>query len=376
MRKYCKRGGAMKPMVSIKVKGYNLDQLLNKLHNENITCYNIVRESTNVVFVSIRFKDYGRVKPLLKNYEYHIKYLGLANFKQFLIKNLAVIIMLPIAVALISFSTKFIWNIKVYGGGEVLQQDIVAMLNSHNIKVGKTDKLSNSEIENLIISNLPNVAQVSCIKRGTTLIINISEKLVYAPESYEPIRATHNGIITNFSLISGTMAVNIGDFVSAGDILVYPFTLDKAGKQVSVKPIAEVRAKAYIVGSSKLNATSTELVRTGETYTTSSMRFLNKNLFSKKLPKPFALYETSVYNQYISSVLPIVKTTVTYYELDYVLVDYDLNVEQPKVEQQSIDLAYKNLPTNSEILDQQTSSLVINDCLYSTTTLTISTIIS
>jgi hypothetical protein len=75
-------------------------------------------------------------------------------------------------------------------------------------------------------------------------------------------------------------------------------------------------------------------------------------------------------------VLPLIRTKVTYYELDYVLVNYDLVAEQGRIERESIDLAYQNLPTNSEILDEKTSSIIVNDTLYSTTTLTISTIIS
>ena len=226
------------------------------------------------------------------------------------------------------------------------------------------------------MEQITNIAQVSCIKRGTTLVINISPKLVYVPETYQPICAKFNGVVTSFSLVSGTMAVNIGDFVSTGDILVYPFTLDKDGNQVSVKPLAEVNAKVYLTGASKLNATSTELVVTGREHTTSCISFLNKKIFSKKLPKPFALYETKMYNQYISSVLPILKTTITYYELDYVVVNYDLVNETGRIEQESVDLAYGNLPPNSKILDEQTTSLIVSDCLYSTTTLTISTIIS
>ncbi|MBQ3502323.1 MAG: sporulation protein YqfD, partial [Clostridia bacterium] len=277
---------------------------------------------------------------------------------------------------LMIFSTYFTWNIRVYGAEGELNAEVVSVLKQNNIAVGKRLPNNTSVIENILLEQLPNIAQVSCIKRGTTLIINISKKLVYTPESYEPIRAKFNGVVSNFSLVSGTMAVSLGDFVSKGDILVYPFILDKEGKQVSVNPIAEVRARAYVVGSSKLNATSTELARTGRTYTTSCMQLLNKKLFSKKLPKPFALYETNVYNQYISSVLPIVKTTITYYELDYVVVNYDIMAETARIEQESVDLAYKNLPSNSEIIDQQTTSLIVNDCLYSTTTLTISTIIS
>jgi len=366
----------VKPLVRINVIGFNIDQLINKLKNNDIVCYDIVREENNSLFFSIHIKQYNKVKPLLKNYEYHIKLLGLANFKKWLIKNLAIILVVPFAITLMLFSTKFTWKIKIYGADGQLNNEVVQILKENDIAIGKLMPKDNDKIEQILLNKLPNVAQVSCIKRGTSLIINISKKLIYTPETYEPIRAKYNGIVTNFSLISGTMAVGIGDFVTTGDILVYPFTLDKDGNQVQVNPIAEVRAKVYIVGSSKLNSSSVELVRTGKKYTTSSIVFLNKNLFSKKVQKPFALYETRVYNQYISSVLPILKTKIVYYELDYQVISYDLNKEKSRIEKESIDLAFENLPTNSQILDEKTTSLIINDCLYSTTTLTISTIIS
>lgn len=366
----------MKPLIRLQVIGYNLDHLINKLYSMGVVCYNITRIESNIILFSVGYKDYGKIKPILKNYEYHIKRLGIANFKNWFIKNLAIMLVIPFAVVLIAFSTRFTWDIKIYGGEGELETDVINILKDNNIEAGKIVSASNKEIENILLSQLPNVAQVSCIKRGTTIIINISKKLVYTPNSYEPICAKFNGIVTSFSLISGTMAVNIGDFVSAGDILVYPFTLNKNGEQVQVQPIAEVKAKAYVVGSSKLEGFSVVLSRTGKEYTTSSITFLNRNLFSKKVSKPFALYETNVYNKCISSVLPIYKTTITYYELDYVVVNHNLVAEQDANEQQSKDLAYKNLPTNSEILDEQTSSVIINDCLYSTTTLTISTIIS
>lgn len=376
MRKYYKCGNYMKPLVKIKVVGYNLDQLLNKLATNNIECYNIERDSVNVMFFTISLRAYRRVKPMLNNYEYHIKYLGIANFKTWLKKNVAILLIIPFALSLMLVSTHFTWNIKIYGGENSLKTQVLDILKDNNIKVGKILPKNNEEVEQILLKQLPNIAQVSCMTRGTTLIINISPKLVYTPETFEPIKATFNGVVTSFSLISGTMAVNMGDFINVGDILVYPFTLNKQGEQVTVKPIAEVWAHAYVVGSSKLSATTIKLARTGKSYTISSITLFNKNLFSKKLPKPLALYETSVYNEYISSVLPIKRVRVTYYELDYVVVNYDLVAEQARIERESVDLAYANLPTNSQILDEQTTSLIVNDTLYSTTTLTISTIIS
>ena len=83
-----------------------------------------------------------------------------------------------------------------------------------------------------------------------------------------------------------------------------------------------------------------------------------------------------MYNESVSSVLPLVRTKIVYYELAYTIVNYDLVAEQTRIEDESKDLAYKNLPSSSQILDKKTTSLFVNDTLYSTTTLTISTIIS
>ena len=272
----------MKSQIRVHVTGFNLDQLLNKIHNKSITIHNIEKTMANTMFFDVKLSQYKHVKPLLSNYKYSIKYLGMTNLKTWLKANIAILLAVPFILIGMWVSTRFAWNIKIYGAEGELNSQIIEVLKTNNIGAGRLLPGNIDSIEQILLSELPNVAQVSCIKRGTTILINVSPKLVYAPEIYEPIRASLNGIITNFSLISGTMAVHVGDFVNEGDVLVYPYTLDKDGNQVNVKPIAEVKAKAYVVGSSKLNATTTELVRTGNQYTTSSITFLNKNLFSTK----------------------------------------------------------------------------------------------
>ena len=366
----------MRPLVKISLEGLNIEQIINKLNNSNIKCYNILKPSHKSLIFSIDFKNLKKIKPLLKNYQYKITYLGLANLKTWLIKNLAIFLVLPFALSLMAFSSRITWKIEIYGAEGNLKQEVISTLKQNNIQVGKSLPKDNQQMEKLLMENLNNVAQVSCVIRGTSLIINISPKLVYVVEEHKPILASFNGIVESISLVSGTLAVNIGDFVNKGEILVYPFTLNKNNEQVPVKPIAEIRAKAYIVGSTKLNATSTKLVETGRTYTTFCINIFNKNLFSKNWQKPFAIYRTYVYNENISSVLPIKRKKCVFYEMEYVLVNYDLEQERAGLEQQSVTLAYQNLPTNSEILEQKTSSVIVNDCLYVATTLTISTIIS
>lgn len=376
MWRHCFGGGAMKGQVNVWVKGYNLDQLLNKMYAGGILCFSVERNQVNEMQFDIRAKDLKKLKPIIKNYEYKLRPKGMANIKQFALKNLACLIMVPIGFALFFISSRYIWDIKIYGGDDALQSQALQILSDNDISVRKLNSCTTEEVEQILLNQLPNIAQVSCIKRGNTIVINISEKLVYTPETFQPIVAKYDGTITSFSLISGTMAVNIGDFVAKGDILVYPFTLDKSGEQVSVQPIAEVKAKAFIVGTSNLTSSELVLQRTGRECTISSISIFNRNLFSKNMQKPFDIYETNVYNENVSSVLPIVRTTTTYYELDYMLVSHDLVAEQSQVETLSRDNAYQMLPSNCDIVDENISSVIVQDCLYCTTTLTVLTVIS
>ena len=52
----------MKPLVRIKVIGYNLDQLINKLQSKNILMYNIERVENNVMFFSVKLRQYKSIK--------------------------------------------------------------------------------------------------------------------------------------------------------------------------------------------------------------------------------------------------------------------------------------------------------------------------
>ncbi len=362
--------------VKITVEGFNLDLIITKLQSNQIPCFDLKKSDVNTMTFSVHIKYLRKVKSLIKNYTYTIKYLGLSRLKYILLHNIPVIIALPFVVAGCIISTNFIWKVKVYGGDTQLQHEVMQVLNNNNIQIGKRFNYSNTQIEQILLDQLPTLAQVSCIRKGTNLVINISKKLVYSPDTFEPIRAKYSGVITEINLIAGTMAVHVGEFVTEGEILVLPYNYDKNGELVSVKPMAEITAKAYVTERCKLSSSTTVLSRTGKTHTISSIKLCNKNLFSKKVVKPFALYEISVYNESVSDVLPITRSTITYHELEYVEVINDLNAEKESLEAQAYDTAYSKLPINSQVIDEQRSSVIIDNVLYCTASLTILTTIS
>ena len=251
---------------------------------------------------------------------------------------------------------------------ELSKSDIINVLKQNNIKTGKINLISSEEIESILLNNYDRIAQVSVIKQGTAIIINLSEKLVYKEEVFQPIIAKNTGIITNINVITGTTNVKVGDFVNAGDVLVLPFNINSNGEKVSVKPLAEISAKMFIVGKSEINKTETKLIRTGKNIKTYLYKFKKFNLFSGKGKNSFALFETVVYNENVSDLVPLVREVCVFYELQETEIENNLTEKKQENEDLSLNLARKNLVAG-EILSENTSSHFLEDRLISISTI-------
>jgi len=249
------------------------------------------------------------------------------------------------------------------------------VLKQNNVKAGKINLISSEEIESILLNNYDRIAQVSVIKHGTAIIINISEKLVYIEEAFEPITAKESGVITNINVVTGTTNVKVGDFVNKGDVLVLPFNINSNGEKVAVMPIAEVYAKMFIVGKSELNKLETKLVRTGNMVKTYKYKFNKFNLFSGKSKNSFALFETVVYNERVSGIVPFSRDVRVFYELEAIQVENNLFEKQAELEENSLNLARKNL-ISGEILSENTTSHFLEDKLISISTITLLGIIN
>ena len=148
-----------------------------------------------------------------------------------------------------------------------------------------------------------------------------------------------------------------------------PFNLDANNNKISVNPIAEITAEMYIIGKCELKKEVQVLERTGKTKIYYKYKFNNLNLFSSKNKNSFALFETEVYNENISSIVPLNRDVYICYELKYVTRLNDLtNTEE--VEEKSKLQAYKGLPVG-KILSENTNSSVVDDTLHAITTITV-----
>ena len=357
------------------LKGYNIDNLLKILHSKKVVLYNVERISYNEVNFEINDKHVKKVKRYIANFKTTQKWTGFKRLPGLILANLGIVLGVFFGAIFYLFASQFTWQIRVYGTKDLTESQIKQVLSENNIRVGKINLTTQKEIEEILLNNYDRIAQVSVIKQGTAIIINLSEKLVYAETEYQPIVANNNGIITEINIITGTTNVKVGDFVNIGDILVLPFNLDANNKKISVEPIAEIKADIYIVEKCEISKTEQVLVRTGRTQIEYKYKAFNLNLFLGKNKNSFALFDCFVYNENVGDLLPFSRDVCIYYELTYSTKTNNFDECKQSLIQQSINKARKNLPIG-KILSEETSTKVVEDKMFAITTIKVNGIIN
>ena len=282
--------------MKIDLTGYNIDNLLKILHTKKVTLFNFVRHEHNKASFEILDKDHKKVKRYIANFKVQETLSKAKQLPKFILANLGVVLGCFIGILFGVFASNYTWQIQVYGTEELSTNDIISVLSDNGIRKGKINHQTSEEIENILLNNYDRIAQVSVVRVGTAIIINLSEKLVYKEVEFQPIIAKYSGIIKEINIITGTTNVKIGDYVNAGDILVLPFNLNANGEKVSVCPLAEIKAEIYVISKCELNKVEIKLVRTGKTATIYDYKFQNKKLFSSKNKNSFAFASFKSFN--------------------------------------------------------------------------------
>lgn len=362
--------------MKIELEGYDIDNLLKTLYLKKVTISNLNKTDYKNASFEIQDKDFKKVKRYIKNFKTNITHNFFKRLPKIIVANVGILIAVFLGSIFALFCSTYTWQIKVYGTSDLSESDIINVLKDNGIKTGKINMISSEDVEAILLNNYDRIAQVSVIKRGTAIIINLSEKLIYIEEEFEPITAKFKGIITDISLITGTINVKVGDYVNVGDMLVLPFILDKEGNKISIRPMAEIKANMFVLGMCELQKIEQILVPTGKFTVTYNYKLFNFNLFSGKTKNSFALFNTTMYNENISDLVPFKRQIITYYELEVCNIEHDFELEKSALIDQSKVLAYKSLVGVDGILSENTTTIIVNDKLIATTTITFAGIIN
>ena len=104
--------------------------------------------------------------------------------------------------------------------------------------------------------------------------------------------------------------------------------------------------------------------------TTYDYNYKNKKLFSSRNKNLFALFETVMYNENISEILPFNRNVKVHYELKETEVVNNFEEKKQWLIDESKSIAYANLPIGN-IEKESTETHIVNETMFAITTITI-----
>lgn len=315
------RKSAGKNRTKFKIKGLNQEKFINKLI-KNVSIYNFCRKKHNESEFETDLSKEKIVVKMASESGIEIEIISQSGFVtklKRLFASYGIIVALAVSVAFYFVQYNYIWKIEIYGENKVEERLIKEFVNE-NLPSRIKNKIKTKEMEQLIKENFKEISSVSVAIVGQSLILNLNESIL--PEEmegdYKPMLSEFDGLVTEISLIQGTLAVKVGDIVQKGDTLVYPYVIDSQGEVRPVEPKAEIHADIWL--TQKYMHYDYQIIerRTGEKAVISEV-YLNKLLiYSQNSKHNFSQFEVEqeeiplTYNL----LLPLSLKKTVYYETE------------------------------------------------------------
>lgn len=340
--------------VRISIKGLNQLKLLGALRKSNTCVFDASRVSFDETHLTLYKKDY---KKLVENNVfvcYNVTVTersGASEMLKGVLGRLGLVVGLVLAAAFIVWFSGRTWKISVDVVGEnaeTIRAEVLQILAENGIKEGaKKTKLENKAIEKLLVNGAPEASLVVADKEGVKL--NITIKGISLPKKTidGKIVARYSGQIVSIRGQTGDLLVNIGDIVSKGQVLICPSatngTFSPAG--------GSVMAKVFIAGEAYGKTQLTKMERTGESICQTTISLLGLKLKGKEAAVPYEYYEVETTEILISEnlLLPIKKTTTTWYKVAPKVVDIAEEELVQNLKAQAKKVAENNLPKGAEV---------------------------
>jgi len=310
-----------KSRVVVKIQGLNQERAINSII-KTIKVYNIKRENHNTCKLEVDFHNQKKLISLLN--ENNLEIINVSSqgvkwkFKR-LMTSYGLIVAIILCAVFYFFQYNFIWQIKVVGEERLKEKEIVKFvekeLSSHN-----KSRINTQTIQKSLLENFEEISAASVAIVGQTLIININETIL--PEEMQTenkaILSQFDGLITDINLIQGTLAVDVGDIVKKGDVLVYPYIIDSQGKEREVFPKADIWADIWLCGKEVHYDYQIFTSRTGKEITLSEIYLWDLLIYSNGKVCQFKDFEKEEQSTYLckNNILPFKLNKTTFYEIE------------------------------------------------------------
>ena len=286
--------------LNIEVEGIFVERFINICKSKGILLWNVKMEKGVLLHANIGINDYKQIRTIAKKTDTKIKIkkkCGIPFILNRYKKRKTFAAILILAVVVVASMSNFVWNIEILGNGIISKEEILKALEEEGLKIGvykgKID--ANSIIQNIRLKR-DDIAWIGITIEGTNAKVEIKESTA-APEiikenEYCNIVADKEGMITKISVQNGTAAVEVGDIVKKGEVLVNGYLEGKYTGFRYVHSLANIEAKVWYSKKEKIYLTQQVPTETGNIEEKYSLVINNFKINFYKTLSKFENYDT------------------------------------------------------------------------------------
>lgn len=332
--------------VNISIEGFFTERFINGCFANGIMVWNLKREKSTYLTLSIRVQDFKKIKRLAKNTKCKIKILKKTGVPILLHKyrKRKVFAATLIVIAIFIFTlTRFIWNIEIVGLENIEYNDMISLLEENGIEVGMyKNSFDKEKVINEIRLERGDISWIGIETKGTNLIVTLNEA-EEAPEIVDlsvpcNIVADRSGVISSIIVQNGTARVSVGDEVQKGDLLVEGVMEGEYTGIRYVHAMAEITANTYYEKEEKESLVQNQESKTGNEEKKIEIKLNNFKInFNKGVPN-FEKYDTIKTTKklkfFSNYYLPIEVSEITYIETKLETVEYTVEELTTKMQEE------------------------------------------
>lgn len=361
--------------VRITVEGYYIERFINICRKNKIIIWNLKRDKSVRLNLNIGIKDFKEIKKIAKKTKCKVKIIkkkGLPFLFNRYKKRKIFFVFLLLILILIGISSNFIWNIEIKIENAEQLDNIYEDITSAGLETGKMkNKINTKEIINQIRLKRNDIAWMGIELKGTNAIVKLvkAERKpdIVDEEDYCNIVSDKVGVITKINAKNGTLAVNVGDTVKVGTVLINGWM---EGKYTGIRYVhaqGDIEAKVWYTKSTKILYNTTERSETGNVENKYKIKFNNFEINLSKRVSKFKIYDTidteKKFKLFSDFYLPITLIKTTNKEEKEETKNYDFEQAKNLGVQQLEEELNKNITDSNKIVNKNINTYEKEDGL-------------
>ncbi|WP_246213230.1 sporulation protein YqfD [Aminipila butyrica] len=216
----------MEHWLLIRIEGFKQQELLSQCMKKNIPLRQIKIKNNIELTMRVRQEDFDLVKKLGKN-KYRFTVLsegGYIPLLSGLLANKARILGIAIFLFIVYFQTLFVSEIRIEGYEGFTEREVRQCLRDGGMFEGSRKSMDLEKLKLYLYDKLDNVAFVGINMKGCLAEVRIVEGTINLEKVDKSapchIVADREGYVERVTPIEGIRAVDTGDYVNKGDILI------------------------------------------------------------------------------------------------------------------------------------------------------------